>query len=127
MAIHRPDPIVRQLAGLGIPRRQAEDLARYGTPITVPAGTVLCTEGERGLQAFLLLAGEAQVHTAERVIPVGPGEVLGELATLDHRRTRNATVVAHTEVEVLVFDARTYRSLASVDALHARLVPARAA
>ncbi len=90
-------------------------------------GTVLCRAGERGTQAFLLLEGEAQVEAGDAVITVGPGEVIGELATLDFRRTRNATVTTTTAVRVLVFDVGTYRFLADQDDLRARLAPDRAA
>jgi CRP-like cAMP-binding protein len=98
-----------------------------GTLVSLPAGTVLCREGERGMQAFLLLEGTADVRLTDHVVTVGPGEVIGELATLDWTRTRNATVVAATEVLVLVFDAGTYRSLARDEALRHRLAPERAA
>jgi CRP-like cAMP-binding protein len=127
MALRRTDPIARQLEVLGVPRDAAELLSQRGTFLQLPAGTTLCTEGERGLEAFLLVDGEANVVLSGDVIPVGPGSVIGELATLDPRRTRNANVVAATDVDVLVFDVRTFRSLAEQADLHARLVPERAA
>jgi CRP-like cAMP-binding protein len=60
-------------------------------------------------------------------VTVGAGDVVGELATLDPHRTRNATVVAAGPIEVLVYDVATYRSLAQVDDLRSRLAPARVA
>jgi CRP-like cAMP-binding protein len=110
---------------LGLPRASAHRLSLAGTPLDLPAGAVLVTEGERGDQAFLLVAGAAEVRTADRVITIGPGAVVGELATLDPTRTRNATVVAATELEVLVYDVRTFRSLAGEAALRPHLVPER--
>ena len=56
-------------------------------------------------------------------VRVGAGEVIGELATLDHRRRRNATVTGHGPIEVLVYDVATYRSLAQLDDLRSRLAP----
>jgi CRP-like cAMP-binding protein len=127
MAIRRIDPVARQLEALGMPRTSAELLSQRGTFLQLSAGTTLCTEGERGLEAFLLIDGDAQVLRRDEVITVGPGSVIGELATLDPRRTRNATVVAGTDVEVLVFDVRTFRSLADQADLQARLAPERVA
>ena len=127
MAIRRTDPVARQLETLGMSRPSAELLSQRGTFLQLPAGTTLCTEGERGLEAFLLIDGEAHVHGRSADVTVGPGSVIGELATLDPRRTRNATVVAGTDIDVLVFDVRTFRSLADQAELHARLAPERAA
>ena len=53
--------------------------------------------------------------------------MVGELATLDPHRTRNATVVAAGPIEVLVFDVATYRALARLDDLRSRLAPERVA
>lgn len=108
-------------------RASAALLSRNGTLLDLRAGTTLCTEGERGLEAFLVLDGEADVLTRDGVVKVGPGAVIGELATLDPSRTRNATVVAHTDVVVLVFDVRTFRSLAAKADLRTHLAPERAA
>ncbi len=63
----------------------------------------------------------------DRVVTLGAGDVVGELATLDPARTRNATVVATTELLVLVFDARTFNSLAREQALASILRPERSA
>jgi CRP-like cAMP-binding protein len=123
----RRDPIAVRVEQLGLNRAAASRLSRGGTLIDMDPGTVLCRAGERGTQAFLLLEGEAQVDTGDAVITVGPGEVIGELATLDFRRTRNATVTTTTAVRILVFDVGTYRFLADQDDLRARLAPDRAA
>lgn len=127
MFFRRNDPIVDRLISLGVSAAAAERLSRAGTLLDLPEGTKLCTEGERGTQAFLLLAGEADVLVADRHVRVGPGQVVGELATLDRTRNRNATVVATGPVSVLVFDVGTFRSLADEDELHSLLVPERVA
>jgi CRP-like cAMP-binding protein len=127
MFFRRHDPIVDRLAALGVSAAAAERLSLAGTLLDLADGTKLCTEGERGTQAFLLLDGEVDVVAADRQVRVGPGEVVGELATLDRTRNRNATVVAAGPVSVLVFDVGTFRSLAGDDDLHALLVPERVA
>ena len=127
MRLRRVDRVAQRLEGLGFPRAAAHRLSTGGTLLHLDAGTVLCQAGERGTQAFLLLDGSAAVSLADREVVVGPGEVVGELATLDPHRTRNADVVAHGPVEVLVFDVATFRALAQVDDLRSRLVPERSA
>lgn len=125
--LRRTDPIAHQLESLGFARAAAEQLSLGGTIIAVPANDTLCREGERGLEAFLILEGEAHVLLTERVVPVGPGDVVGELAALDRSRTRNATVVAATDLLVLVFDVRTFGALADDPALRCVLRPERIA
>ena len=122
----RPDPVAAHLERLGLSAAQASRVGQGGTPLGLAAGTVLCTRGERGTQAFLILEGTASVLTDDGVIAVGPGDVVGELATLDPTRTRNATVVAESALEVLVYDVATYRSLARDEDLGRVLAPARA-
>ncbi len=127
MANRPHDHVADRLEQLGITRSAARRLSLGGTLIDVDAHTVLCQEGERGSQAFLLLEGEARVLTADAVIEVGPGAVIGEIATLDPRRTRNATVVTSSRARVLVYDVPTFRSLAEQEDLRERLAPNRVA
>lgn len=121
----RTDPVVRRLVELGLAEDGAVVLSRAGTQLDLPAGTTLVRQGERGDQAFLLLDGTAQVLTGEGVVPIGAGAVVGELATLDRHRVRNATVVASSDIAVLVFDVATFRSLARDTELRPHLAPAR--
>ena len=125
--IFRVDPVTRLLESVGIPRSAATPLARGGTLIRLPADATLCRVGDRGREAFIILEGEASVLLPDRVVTVGAGDVVGELATLDPARTRNATVVAKTDLLVLVFDARTFNSLAQEQGLRSILRPERSA
>ena len=121
------DPVATQLVALGLPSAAADRLSSAGTLLHLRAGTTLCTEGERGTQAFVMVEGEASVHTANGVVTLGPGEVVGEIAALDSTRHRNADVVTATPATVLVFDLATFRSLATSDDLKSRLAPVRTA
>jgi CRP-like cAMP-binding protein len=127
MLTRHQDPIAARLRAFDLPRVAADRLSRGGTPLELAAGSTLCEEGERGTQAFLLLEGRADVLLPDGVVSVGPGDVVGEIATLDQHRTRNATVRAATDVLVLVYDPATYRSLARDETLRERLVPQRRA
>jgi CRP-like cAMP-binding protein len=123
----RRDPITQLLRSFGISRASAERLARTGTIVVLPAGTPLCREGERGREAFVVLDGEAVVLLGDHTVTVGAGAVVGELAALDPRRVRNATVVARSEVRALVFDVRTFSALADQPELRPILRPERLA
>ena len=127
MRTRRVDVVAQRLEDLGFPKDPARCLSEGGTLLHLDAGSVLCREGERGTQAFLLLRGEAHVHVDGDTVVATAGAVLGELATLDPQRLRNATVEAAGPVEVLVYDVATYRSLAGLDDLRSRLAPKRAA
>lgn len=127
MRLRPADPVADDLRNLGMSRQAAQRLARTGTLLHLRDGATLCTQGERGLQAFVILEGEARVLVDHSVISIGRGDVVGELATLDPHRTRNATVVAHGDVEVLVYDVRTFQDLAEDPELRPRLAPERTA
>jgi CRP-like cAMP-binding protein len=102
----------QRLFGLDLPQRERKALERLADEVTLPEGTVLMREGRFGREVFVLLEGEVEVRRDDEVIAVlGPGEVVGELAVLDPTQTRNATVVASTELRTLVLDPRAYRSL----------------
>ena len=127
MRTRRVDVVAQRLEDLGFPKEAARRLSSGGTLLHLDAGSVLCREGERGTQAFLLLRGEAHVLLDGDRVTATAGDVIGELATLDPHRLRNATVEAAGPVEVLVYDVATYRSLAQVDDLRSRLAPDRVA
>ncbi len=125
MLRRRIDRVAQRLEDLGYPSAAARRLSAGGTLLRLDAESVLCSRGERGTQAFLLVDGRANVLLDDETVVVEAGEVVGEIATLDPHRTRNATVVAAGPVEVLVYDVATYRSLAQLDDLRGRLAPER--
>jgi CRP-like cAMP-binding protein len=127
MRSRRVDVVAERLEALGFARDAARTLSAGGTLLHLDAGSILCREGERGTQAFLLVRGEAHVQLEGDTVVLQAGDVAGELATLDPHRLRNATVVAAGPVEVLVYDVATFRSLAKLDDLRSRLVPERVA
>jgi CRP-like cAMP-binding protein len=127
MRTRRIDRVAERLEALGFDPEPARRLSMGGTLLHLDAGSVLCEEGERGTQAFLLIEGQVDVQLRETTLRLDAGAVVGELATLDHKRTRNATVVAAGPIEVLVYDVATYRSLAELDSLRGRLAPERTA
>ena len=78
----------------------------------VPAGKQLITEGEVGAEAFIIVEGRATVTLdGAQVGTLGPGDAVGEMALLDRRSPRSATVTAETEMQVFVLEPRSFSKL----------------
>jgi CRP/FNR family transcriptional regulator, cyclic AMP receptor protein len=76
--------------------------------VAVSAGRVLCQEGSVGREFFLIVDGQASVRRKERkVATLGPGSYFGELALLD-RQPRSASIVADTDMDLLVLEQRAF-------------------
>lgn len=91
-------------------RTEIRELAAAADRTAAPAGRMLVTQGGRGLECFVVADGELEVRRdGQHVARIGPGSVVGELALLDDT-VRNADVEAVTDVEIAVFDTRSFRS-----------------
>jgi len=86
-------------------------LSHLGTRVHVPAGKPLTKTGGSGAEVLIVLCGTAicQVHGIE-VARFGPGDFFGEVATLDGG-PRTATVVASTDMDVLVLSRLEFDTL----------------
>ena len=92
-------------------QRQLRRVAKIARVFDVAAGTVLTRAGEPGDEFFLLLDGTARVVvSAEKHVPVHPGEFFGEMSLLDGG-PRSATVVADTPIRLLVITRRHFSEL----------------
>lgn len=77
-------------------------VARHAERAAVASGHVLIEEGEVGREFFVVVAGVGRVtREGRRVATLEAGDSFGEMALLDGG-ARNATVVAETEMELLV-------------------------
>jgi CRP-like cAMP-binding protein len=86
-------------------------VARASDEVDVPEGRVLCKEGQTGREFFLILAGTASVkRNGRKVATLGKGQFFGEMALLD-RGPRSATVVADTDMTLLVLGQREFGGL----------------
>ncbi len=109
-------------------RKQQSDLSRFwlfadcseknlrqisslGLRIKVPPAHALVKQGMRDDQVFIVLSGTAScLVDGTPVEELGPGDFFGEIAALDGGR-RTATVVADSEVEVIVLDRAEFEVL----------------
>lgn len=95
----------------GCTNRALKRLSRLGSRVYVAAGRTLTKAGAGGAGVLIVLEGAAicQVHGME-VARFGPGDFFGEVATLDGG-PRTATVVAKTDMEVLVLSRIEFETL----------------
>jgi CRP-like cAMP-binding protein len=99
--------------------RELDALQRIATPIDVPAGKVLTTQGDVGREFFVIVSGKAEATRGRvSIATLGAGSFFGEMALLD-RRPRTATVTTLEPTTVLVITAREFNarveSMPSVD------------
>jgi CRP/FNR family transcriptional regulator, cyclic AMP receptor protein len=92
-------------------KKELQAVARASDEIDLPAGKVLCEQGTIGREAFIIVAGTADVRrNGKKVAEFGPGACIGELALLDHG-PRTATVTATSDLTVLVIGAREFAAI----------------
>ncbi len=92
-------------------RKELGLVAKRGEDVSVPAGKVLCSEGEMGHEYFVILEGTARVtRHGRKIADLGPGAGFGELSLLA-RAPRNATVTATSPLEVVVLGQREFAGL----------------
>jgi CRP-like cAMP-binding protein len=94
---------------------ELRSVAQLGTQISAKPGAVLTTQGKPGREFFLVLEGTASCKVGKREVKrFSAGNYFGELALL-HGGYRNATIEAVTPMELLVLDAREFRSMLMTD------------
>jgi CRP/FNR family transcriptional regulator, cyclic AMP receptor protein len=86
-------------------------VAELAEEIDAEAGAELTDQGRPGQTAYVILEGTAAIEVGGKEInQVGPGDMVGEMALIDHR-PRTATVRALTAMRLLAFDANRFRRL----------------
>jgi len=91
--------------------KELRSIRRALEEVRVPAGKVLCEQGTVGREFFLIVDGQASVRRNNRkVATLAPTQYFGEMALLD-RRPRSATVVADTDMTLLVLGQRQFNGL----------------
>src|SRR5688500_17243240 len=92
----------------GATSRQLHKACSLMTEVRLPAGRVLCNEGDDALEVFLIVKGEVAVsRDSVSLGTVTAGGIIGELAVLDGE-PRKATVVATTDLVTLVMNTSEF-------------------
>ena len=84
----------------GIPDKELRSIERGVKEATHAGGKDVVVSGRDGVGFMVILDGDAEVHLPRgRTLPLGPGDVFGEMALLD-QQGRSATVTAVTDLTV---------------------------
>jgi diguanylate cyclase (GGDEF)-like protein len=95
----------------GLRERDLARLAKMTEDTDVPAGRVLCREGQPAHQFFVILDGEAAVTKGgEHVRTLGPGDFFGE-SGLIQKTPLGATVTAATPLRFFVMSSQGFWTL----------------
>jgi len=95
----------------GCSKRELREIALVADELTVPEGTTLMRQGERGREFMVIESGTVSVTRDQREIArLGAGEWVGEIALVaDVPRT--ATVVTVAETNIIVLTDRAFKKL----------------
>ena len=92
-------------------RKELIQLARLADDAEVPEGRVLCKEGDRGQEFFVLVEGKVDVATkGRRLATLGGGDFVGEISLLEPT-PRTATVTAKTPLRLFVLTPKDFRRM----------------
>ena len=95
----------------GLSKKELADLARVSEDLEVPAGEVLCREGDTGQEFFVIVDGEIDITSKGKPVAArGGGDFFGEIALLEDTK-RTATVTAKTPLRVFVLTRQDFRRL----------------
>jgi CRP/FNR family cyclic AMP-dependent transcriptional regulator len=102
----RKVPLFSELSG-----RDLGELSGLVDEVDVPAGKVLCQEGQTGEEFFVIVDGSVRVERGGRELAIlGPGQFLGEFSLIDEG-PRVATATTTTAGRLLVIGHREFHSL----------------
>ena len=92
-------------------KKDLKTVAANAERVDVPAGRILCEQGQTGREAFVIVDGKARV--------LRNGRKVGELSLLE-RAPRNATVLADSDMELLVLGQREFMKIVDASPAFAR-------
>jgi CRP-like cAMP-binding protein len=96
----------------GLKRKERRALAPRADEVELEQGRALVREGEWPCELFAIEEGTVEVRRGDQLLgELGPGDFFGEMALVGDTR-RNATVVATSQVKVIVMTAQAFRQTA---------------
>jgi CRP/FNR family transcriptional regulator, cyclic AMP receptor protein len=92
-------------------KKELAQLAKVSEDLEVPAGDVLCREGDTGQEFFVIVDGKTAITSKGKPVAArGGGDFVGEIALLEDTK-RTATVTAETPLRVFVLTRQDFRRL----------------
>jgi CRP-like cAMP-binding protein len=92
-------------------RAELEWVLKHADEIRLRRGTTITTRGSRAREFLVVIDGVVTSTSDGEVAVLGRGATIGGAEITDDRR-HAATIAAASDVRVLVFEARVYRSFA---------------
>lgn len=98
-----------------LPRKRLAHVARLSDELQVPAGTVLCKQGTRGHEFFIIIDGDAKAaRGGDELTTLSSGDFFGEIALLEPVK-RTATVTSATPLRFFLLGRQAFASLLYTD------------
>jgi CRP-like cAMP-binding protein len=92
-------------------KRELARIASLVDEVEAPKGKVIVRQGDPGRECFVIADGRARATMRGKGTAVlGPGSFFGEMALLD-QGPRSATVMAETDMHLLVLGSRQFSAL----------------
>lgn len=87
------------------------EISKHSDNVAKKAGDVLARQGDKGWEFFFIIEGKARVEKDGRVIRnLTSGDFFGEISLID-REPRTASVIAETDMDLLVVHSRSFNHL----------------
>jgi CRP-like cAMP-binding protein len=87
------------------------EISKHSDNVAKKAGDVLARQGNKGWEFFFIIEGKARVEKDGRVIRnLTSGDFFGEISLID-REPRTASVIAETDMDLLVVHSRSFNHL----------------
>jgi CRP-like cAMP-binding protein len=107
----QPDKLAKLNRLEGLSDEDLATVVRAGRHVHLPADWSLIWEKTPADKAYLIVDGEVSVRKGgEEVTRLGPGDVIGEMAIVNHR-LRSASVVSLTPLEVIHYTRESLEQL----------------
>jgi CRP/FNR family cyclic AMP-dependent transcriptional regulator len=101
----------------GLPHRDLEGLSQSFKERRLSAGDTVATEGTGGIGFFVIGEGTAAVDVhGESRGQLGPGDYFGEIALIDDKAVRTATITAETDLTCYGLTSWDFRPLVESNA-----------
>ena len=102
----RKVPLFSDLTSKGL-----KEIAQIVDEVQQDAGSVLAQQGDMGQEFMFIVEGEARVEKdGNSINRLGPHDFFGEVSIID-LQPRTATVIAETNMKLLVVHSRHFRAL----------------